>query len=350
MRYFTGDMMPIEEKIISFLKTYTKKTIPLSMLEQQIKGNTDYKSFATAIQNLTNNGILLPVKSHGANGKPQLLFNTYRIKKADLRDSLNKEIQKYSIEVNPEISLENYFLLDENEWYKDLPYILKIDSNLNKLGLPLNQLTLSELSYLLVGDEKWLSEGNGKKVLERVKLWDKLNLLTKPDPLMLGINPYAFTGPKHMHLIVENKATYYALFASLKETEFTSLIYGAGWKIAANINILPVQIGLEMDPHELYYFGDIDPEGISIWYTLYENYKINLALPFYKALLKKDYSHGKETQQKNWEAITKFLAYFSPEEKDVISDLIYNRGYLPQEALSKTELLDIWRKSSWISP
>ncbi len=124
-------------------------------------------------------------------------------------------------------------------------------------------------------------------MLERIKLWDKLKITTNPDPLMLAINPLKLKRSDHIHLAVENKATFYALMDSIKDTEFTSLVYGAGWKIVSNIHRLPTQLGLEEDLHRVYYFGDIDAEGIFIWYYLYEKYQIELALPFYKALLKK---------------------------------------------------------------
>lgn len=342
--------MPIENRILSFLKTYKKRTIPLSDLEQQIKEDANYNVFASIIQGLTDKQILLPVKSHGTNGKSNPLFNTYRVIKANLRESLNSEIQGYSIMVNPEINLDTYFSLSEEEWNKDLPYIKKINSYLNKNGLPSNYVTIPERSFQLVGDEKWIDEKDGKRLLERIKLWDKLNITTNPDPLMMAVNPLRFAKSRHIHLVVENKATFYALLGTIEETDFTSLIYGAGWKIASNIDRLPTQIGLDKDVHKIYYFGDIDAEGISIWHWLYEKYKIGLGLPFYKTLLRKDYSIGKETQQKNVEAIERFKAYFSEEERVIIDKLINKQGYLPQEGLKKEELIDIWRKNLWIFP
>lgn len=341
--------MPIEKEILDFLKTYKKKTISLSDLEQQVKENIDYYIFADVIQKLDNEKILEPIKSHGTNGKPQTLFNTYRIIKANLREPLNRQIQDYNIIVNPAVNLDKYFSLSEKEWLQDLPYIKKVNSYLEKNGLPITYVTIPERSFQLVGDEKWIGEKDGKKLLEKIGLWDNLKLETNPDPLMVAVNPLNYSKSSHIHLVVENKATYYALLDSMQNTSFTSLVYGAGWKIASNIDRLPTQLGLENDLHKIYYFGDLDPEGISIWYFVYERYKLELALPFYKALLKKNYSIGKETQQLNKEAIGKFKTFFSEEEKANISELIYNGGYLPQEGLKKDELKDIWRQDEWIS-
>ncbi len=340
----------MEKTIIEYLKTYKRNTIPLSQLENLLTGRETYEDFADVVENLVDKGILIPINSHGTNGKSIPLYNTYRIIKFNLRETLNSEIQYYSIKFNPNIQLDIYFSLDEEEWYKDLPYIEKIHFYLNEKGLPDDYTTTPERSFQLVGDEKWIDEKDGKRLLERIKLWDKLKITTNPDPLMLAINPLKLKRSDHIHLAVENKATFYALMDSIKDTEFTSLVYGAGWKIVSNIHRLPTQLGLEEDLHRVYYFGDIDAEGIFIWYYLYEKYQIELALPFYKALLKKDYSIGKQTQQKNKIAIEKFKSHFGEMEISIIDELICRESYIPQEGLKQEELVSIWRNSTWIFP
>lgn len=339
----------MENMIVKYLKTYPKKTIPLSELEDLWTGKESYEDFAFVIESLVDKEILKPVKAHGVNGKSIPLYNTYRIIKANLRKSINSQIQYFSIKFNPHIHLDIYFSLDEKEWYKDLPYIEKIHFYLKENGLPDDYATTPERSFQLVGDEKWIDEKGGKKLLERIELWDKLKITTNPDPLMLAVNPLRFKKDSHIHLVVENKAPFYALMEHIKETNFTSLIYGGGWKIASNIHRLPNQLGLEDKLHRIYYFGDIDAEGISIWYFLYEKYKIELALPFYKALFKKDYFIGKKTQQKNKKAIQKFKSYFD-KELCIIEKLVQNNGYIPQEGLKQEELANVWRNSIWMFP
>ncbi|MCF6460291.1 Wadjet anti-phage system protein JetD domain-containing protein [Clostridium sp. Cult3] len=340
----------MENIIIRYLKAYQKKTIPLSQLENLLTGKESYEDFALVMETLVDKGILKPVKTHGTNGKSIPLYNTYRIIKSNLRETLNSEIQYYSIKLDPNIQLDGYFSLDEREWYRDLPYIEKIHSYLNKNGLPTDYVTIPERSFQLVGDEKWIQEKDGKKLLERIKLWDKLKIITNPDPLMLAINPLRIGGGSHVHLAVENKATFYALMGAIKDTEFTSLVYGAGWKIVSNIHRLPTQLGLEGDPYKIYYFGDIDAEGLSIWYSLYEKYQVELAIPFYQALLKKKYSIGKSTQQKNKAALEEFKSCFGEGNLGIIDELIHKEGYIPQEGLKQEELVSIWRNSTWIFP
>ena len=336
-----------KDRILKYLKSHKNNTIPLNQLENILSGEESYLDFASIIDDLTENRILRPVKEHGTNGKTIPLYNTYRIIKANLRESVNNEIQLNSIEFNSNINLDIYFSLKEEEWEKDLYYIKIIDDYLVENGLPSDYGTSSERSFQIVGDEKWIDEEDGKKILERIKLWDKLKIITNPDPLMFVINPSKFNESSHIHLVVENKTTFYNLMDSINKSQFTSLIYGAGWRITANIHRLHIQLGLENDIHKIYYFVDIDAEGISIWYSIYEKHNIELALPFYRALLKKNYSIGKENQQRNKEAIEKFKEYFLEEEISKIGKLFENGGYLPQEALGKEELENIWRNDIW---
>ena len=128
---------------------------------------------------------------------------------------------------------------------------------------------------------------------------------------MLAVNQKGFESSIHYHLIVENKATFLALMDILKETNYTSLIYGCGWKIVSNYYMLDKQLNLK-DKNEFMYFGDIDKEGISIWNSL------------------------------NEKAINNFLDFFSNYEKEVLLNMINNDGYLPQEGLNKEELKRIW--------
>lgn len=342
--------MSTKDRILKYLKSHKNNTIQLNQLENILSGEESYLDFTSIIEDLMENRILKPVKEHGTNGKVIPLYNTYRIIKASLRETINDEIQRNSIEFNPDINLDIYFSLKEEEWEKDLQYIKIIDDYLVKNGLPSDYGTSSERSFQIVGNEKWIDEEGGKKILERIKLWEKFKIITNPDPLMFAINPFRFKESSHIHLVVENKTTFYNLIDSINKSQFTSLIYGAGWKITANIHKLYNQLGLENDLHKIYYFGDIDAEGISIWYSIYEKHNIELALPFYKALFNKNYSIGKENQQRNEKAIDKFTEYFLEEGKSKINKLFEDGGYLPQEALEKEELERIWRNEIWEFP
>lgn len=333
----------MKEKILAFLKSYKRSKIALREIEDLFSGETEYKEIVTQIQSLVEERILEPVNSHGTNNKAEPLYNTYKILKRNLRQDLIEDIQQYSLKFHSQVQLQTYFSLSEAVWEEDLPYIKRIDRYLKEKGLPKGEVFVPELSYQLMGDEKWIDEKGGKKLLERLQLWQTFKIIREADPLMFSINPLQIQLNHHMHLIVENKTTYYQLEEILRETSFTSLIYGAGWKIVSNVHLAVQQMGLYDRFHQFYYFGDIDAEGISIWHTLNEKQSISLALPFYRVLLKKSNSFGKETQYKNKEALEVFSKKFTSEEEKKLHAIFEKHEYYPQEALDKRELHDIWR-------
>jgi hypothetical protein len=337
----------MENTILSYLQTIKKKTVSLGELERLVGGDTDYSDFAAAIINLVQRDILTAVKSSGDNQKSIPLANIYRINHSKIPADHRKEIERFHFHLHPLLKLESYYSLAASEWENDLPYILQIDKFLKERGLPDNEAAAPERSYALVGDEKWIDEKGGKRILERVGLWSDMHIVSLPDPLMLAFNPLAGGEKTSLHLIVENKTTFHNLLDYLKESIFTSLIYGAGWKITADIIMLEKQLGMENQDTIILYFGDLDYEGISIWHSLCNRHPAHPAVAFYRALLEKPAAQGKEYQACNEEALSSFLGYFLPEEQSRIRNILANGGYYPQEALTRAELGAIWRDASW---
>jgi hypothetical protein len=339
----------MDNTVLSFLQASKKKTILLSELEQLVGGQASYEDFALLINDLEQKGILTAVKQQGYNQKPIPLANAYRIIQSKIPADFLQEIERFHFILHPLIKLEAYYSLAASEWENDLPYIQHINRFLKEQGLPDDEATAPERSYALVGDEKWIDEKGGKKLLERVGIWSAMNIVYLPDPLMLAVNQlqHAQRDETGLHLVVENKATFHALLEYLPDTMFYSLIYGAGWKIAADIIMLDKQLSLQNREHCIYYFGDLDYEGISIWHSLNMRHLALPAIAFYRALLSKPAARGKETQVCNEEALAHFLTYFSFAEQETIRDILGNGGYYPQEALSRAELGAIWRDASW---
>lgn len=339
----------MKNKLISFLERSKKSTITLSELENIADSSETYEEFATAVFHLLDEEYIKAIKSHGENWRG--LPITFRIQKGKIKQSLIDSIQQLQFQLHPAIGLQAYYSTSEKKWDKDLKWIKKIDQYLKKHGLPTVNANSSERSYQLVKDEKWIDEKEGKTILEKIQLFEKLKIVKTPDPLMYSLNPKQLISNKslHKHLIVENKATYYGLIDTLATTSCTTLIYGAGWKIASSLKQLSQQLGLneEEHQHQVYYFGDLDHEGISIYHHLQEKYHVKLATEFYTGLMKKPFYKGKETQTSNEEAIQNFLQKFTTVEQGKIIDLLNAGGYYPQEALSKQELENIWRNISW---
>jgi len=333
------------QKLIGFLKSYKNSFITLAKLEQVCPGSTTYAEFAEVIISLEEQGVLKKIDSAGENYKKPSLANKYAVKKEALR-SYHKEIKQWQLTVHPLISLDRYYKLSEREWRKDLVYIKKIDTYLKNNSIPQLSASMPQRSYELVSDEKWLEAG-GLKVLERLGILAQLKIETSPDPLMFSVAPKKFGAVLHLHLVVENKTTYYALADVLCQTQFTSLIYGEGWKAVANLTYLPKQLNLRECTHRIYYFGDLDAEGIRIWWSINNKIKLEPAIPFYRALLAKRAELGKQNQRPDRHALEDFLVYFDQVEQQMLINLLSRGRYYPQEALSKNELQEIWRNSTW---
>lgn len=336
----------MENIIISFLKSCKNSTISLSQLEGLFPGDITYNTFAMTIKKLVEEGFLEEMSPNKNNGRVISLAYKFRINRYKLRIDLIEDIQKVSLRIDPCIDLTGYLKFNENMWKKDLPFIEKVNKYIKEQGFPSEDATDQERSFHITGDEKWITEKGGKGLLERIKIFDKLRISNTAEPLMLAVNPSQFHGEEFNHLIVENKATFYSLLDILKETACTSLVFGSGWKIVSNILMLDKQLGLN-GRHRLYYFGDLDYEGISIWNSLNEKIKVDLAVDFYSSMLKKAYSKGKENQQKNQKALDNFIINFKAEEQIYIKQVLDDECYYPQESLTKDELANIWRSAVW---
>ncbi|MGQ7279630.1 Wadjet anti-phage system protein JetD domain-containing protein [Brevibacillus thermoruber] len=329
------------DELIQYLQSYKKTRISLGQLENLADPTMTYNSFQQNIQKLLDNQILLPINKHGTNGKQPPLPLTFRIRKSVVTKPLRQEIQLAQLRVHPLIKLDAYFSLSASRWQKDLPYIERIHDYLTRYGVPQEEATAPERSFHLVGDEKWLDEKGGRKLLETIGVWELLKISAMPDPLMLAVNSRRYHENQSVchHLIVENKTTFYAIQPILSSTPYTSLIYGAGWKVVSGLGNLTAQLGLVRDvEHRLEYFGDLDHEGIAIWYTLFEKWEVVPAVYLYQALLKQRPSAGKETQTAKMEAIMRFVSFLSTEEGELIQRLLQGVQYLPQEAVEAERL------------
>jgi hypothetical protein len=332
------------------LATYLKKTIGLTELEKMMKPYVHtYDDFAQTILQLEQEAILVMVKAKGrTNRNPSLAFQ-YRINKSELTGEYHKELQHYRGILHPSINLDEYYRHDPSLWKNELPFLIKIDQYLKKFSFPKDQVPAPERSYELAGDEKWIVEKGGKEILERIGLFPLLKIIPVSEPLMFGINPNEINEKNQYHLIVENKTTYQGLLPVLTDTIFSTLIYGAGKAVIKSIEQFPMQYPIEAN-HHFFYFGDLDREGISIWYSLHNKQKATLALPFYMKCLEKEAAVGKEYQKEHNMALEQFLSFFSTKERQgQIRSLLTEGKYYPQETLKTKELQLIWRESDWTS-
>lgn len=334
-------------KLTEFLSSYKKSKVSILQLADQCP-ELSYEAFAQQILQFEQQQLLVAVKAAGMNGKQPALANAYKINKVLTRQNIRQQVKQLKKTLHPAIWVEYYLTKSLDELEGDLAALQQLNKYLQQSGFPATKALAQERSFEIFNDEKWISDNGGKQFLEKVKVWDVLEIWPIADPVSFAINPARFTNKVHKLLIVENKATFYSLLPALKESEFTALLYGQGNAINGTIQVLPEQLPLDYNNVQFYYFGDLDAEGISIWYSLKQRCNVIIALPFYNACLQKNAAKGKDYQRKNVEAIQAFTRYFTQEEGLRIMEALQNGFYYPQEMLKAEELQRIWRNACWM--
>ncbi|WP_040209093.1 Wadjet anti-phage system protein JetD domain-containing protein [Neobacillus jeddahensis] len=337
------------KKLKTALAAFSKKTISLSELETITKSFFQtYEEFSQTLLTFEQENILTMVQSKGRTTRiPSLAFQ-YRINKNLIVKDYHLELQHYRRILHTSINLDEYYRKDPSLWHQDLPYLLKIHEYVTTYGFPAEAVPAPERSFELVEDEKWIVEKGGKEVLECIGLYERLKIIPVSEPLMFAINPIKLDEQDQYHLIVENKTTYQGLLPAIKDTVFSTLIYGSGKTVVKSIEQFSMQYPINAN-HHFFYFGDIDYEGISIWHSLNKRQPAQPAIRFYQHCLEKRPAEGKAYQRPQKEALEHFLPFFPRHEQAQIQLLLEKGLYHPQETLKTRELQQIWRETDWIS-
>lgn len=334
----------MKQRILRQLKQYNKKRITFLEICDFVPPDTPMESVYEVVSIIASEGYLLPTAKHGLRAENPEVYNTYTIDKSFLKKEDYKDLQSYALKLNKHILLDAYYELPKKVFKRDLIHIEKINAYLNENGLAVSSATIQERAYDLVGDEKWLIEGDGVKVLNRLGLKSLRENIISDEPVMFALQAKFYEKTCHQHLIVENKAIYLRLLTELETSNFSTLIFGAGWRILAGIDLFTKQFPFQNVPNKYYYFGDLDHEGIKIYEALNAKQAMILAIPFYKAMLKKSRSSGKTNQLPDAYALEHFLSHFDDESQEKIKTLLAEGAYYPQESLKKEELKRLWEQ------
>jgi hypothetical protein len=171
-------------------------------------------------------------------------------------------------------------------------------------------------------------------------------------------------------LIMENHSAFIgakkALTAGINifSQDFDTVIYGQGKRIIRSFSFLEELLGFESAENNskqrqqmikrlnIYYAGDLDPEGLAIYTALkdkYPEFEIRLLGEYYQLLLEeseKFYSLQKR-QNKNEEVLKRVLAEFKEQNLDELAAELKqaweNYLRLPQELIT-LEVYKNWRK------
>lgn len=345
------------------------KRISLEALTQSQKF-TSYEQQYQFVRTLLSSGRIKPLKASGTNGKHPALYREYWISESEKDYGAYEEELKYRI--HPLISVD-YYLSHLKTYEQDRQWVLLLSEYLKKNRNKLDYTeSMNERSFEIWRREKFFGRGQGKRILKNCGLAEEfLNIYQTTEPLAY----YSHTRqvPQNI-LILENKDTFYSMRRHLISqsiqgrdcpageeaevsarsgrimgTEIGTLIYGAGKGILRSFLDFDLCVEPYMTDHEnrIYYFGDLDYEGIGIYESLAEmvsgRWKI---LPFTKAyetmVEKADETCGTEKlpdtkEQQNRNIREEFFAYFHGEMTGRMKAVLEAGKYIPQEILNITD-------------
>ncbi|WP_026477583.1 Wadjet anti-phage system protein JetD domain-containing protein [Alkaliphilus transvaalensis] len=337
------------------IRQYQKETnrsmIDTDLMQKylQIK---DYTTFAKVVVKLVDDGILSPVKRSKGNSKKPPLYNRYRIMPEE--KDYSGLVEEMNYKINYELNM-GYYKERPERYVEDRDEIRALSQFLNTKKEKLKiQISTKERSFQIWGREKFLEKEGGISLLNRLRFsMHKLNIYSTTEPL--AYYSQHKSSPQNI-LIIENKDTYYTFRKYLLEgntTFFTTtigtVIYGSGKTIWNSFSdfALGVEDYLLDTRNELYYFGDLDYEGLFIFQQLKDNFKGKVEIkPFmdgYKYMINKmevenmKLSKTKDGQNKNH--YTQFLDYFDETYKKKIIDLLESNLYIPQEIINYGDLV-----------
>ena len=306
--------------------------------------------FTHVISSLIEDQVITPV------GKPinaRGLYSKYRViqRVTDQTQNLRNQIVQT---VLPPAKID-YYLKNPQDYLLDQPIIDQINAYLKQATK--DWITVNERAYELFGDEKFFrgagkGRSRGETVLKRLGLsYSDLACEETVEPFF-SFQKQGFSSLTGRNIyIVENKDTFWSMKRTMMDSPsqivLDMLIYGEGKKILSSFQFVEdYHINPELE--QFYYFGDLDPEGISIYRELtvkYPQYKILPFYPGYLAILQiglnREPSKTPNEQRVNQDHIDRFCHGFAPAWATQLRNHLINGFYIPQEALSATEM-KIW--------
>jgi len=328
---------------------FNKKKITIEEIEKVYKVST-YNDLNILVSKLIENNEIEAIKSSGGNGKKPALYKRYRIVEEEEDNSVYLEELDYKILSKFNIS---YYKKNMNKYKEHREYILALNSfikeNEDLLKIP---LSMNERSFQIWGREKFLQKEDGKLILKNLGLnLEYLNYYDTSEPLAYYSKSKKV--PQNI-LILENKDTYYTMrkyLINFNNTilgkEIDTVIYGAGKGLIKAFKDYDVSVEdyLASKENKIYYFGDLDYEGIIIYENFYDKYKDTYNIsPFiegYKKMIDKvnninSLPKTKDGQNRNINNY--FLQEFSLEYREKIEDILKSNLYIPQEIINIIDL------------
>lgn len=320
-----------------------------------------YEQQYAYIMELLEAGQIKPLLASGKNGKKPALYREYWLIGEKKETQALEEELKFALV--PAISID-YYLKHLEVYREERPWVLMLNAYLrDERGKLLHGESVNERSFEIWNREKFLSRELGRRILKHCGLEpEALNMYETSEPMAY----YSHTRkvPQNL-LILENKDTFYSMRRQLLKqpegtgrlpeteelpemgrllgTEIGTLIYGAGKGILRSFQ----DFGLCVEPYmadgrnRIYYFGDLDYEGIGIYESLAKlcegRQEIIPFQPAYQAMLKKaagvkELPDTKEKQNRNIGHL--FFDWFQEETVCRMKQILEEGKYIPQEILN----------------
>ena len=327
-----------------------KKKISLDDIKKIYKIK-DYLELYKKVNEMINNNEILPIKNSGGNGKNPALYKRYKvILKEEENSSLLEEIN-FGFSSNFDMS---YYKKNLQKYIEHRKYIFKLNEFIKDKGHLLNTtVSMNERSFQIWGREKFLQKEEGKTILKNLKIdLEFLNFYNTSEPIAYYSKNK--NSPQNI-LILENKDTYYTMRKFLINggseifgVNINTVIYGGGKKIIKAFKDYEISVEpyLFDKDNVLYYFGDLDYEGIIIYEVFLrefkEMYNIRPFIEGYKNMIDKSkkYDLPKTKEGQNRNIGNDFLDEFSDEYKLNIEEILNKDLYIPQEIINIYDLME----------
>lgn len=312
-------------------------------------GSWDYECFAKEVGELVRKNVIRPVKSKqsGMNGRIPPLYNKYRIVR--IENDYAETLEEIKL-LNPRLNIGGY-LVNPALYGKHRKIIGKLSEYLWSQGELLNEpMSQNERSYSVWGFEKLMEQEKSliANVLKFNSLYsDDLNYFNTPEPFIEYVHKRA--NPMNV-LIIENKDTWFSFRKVMLETgvnrfldiDIHALLYGEGRRITGKSGRIAEHDAQwnQGNKNTYYYFGDLDYEGIRIYFDL-KSYNNTSDIRLFKDayILMGRLAEGRTlpmsaNRRNRADRHTWFLEYFPKEDADRMAIILDSGRYIPQEIMN----------------
>lgn len=329
------------------LQEFPRKRITLEELNNIC---CESERFGEQITELTQHGVLIPIKSSGTNGNQKNpLFMRYTICIEDKTQIAPDEI--YSL--HPRLSANGYLLRNREQFVNNRMFLNRLSEWLTHYEVS-DMMSRRERSFFIFGNEKELDYH--LRLLECIGIsGETLHCYETPEQCFSDYIPVRKS--KMTLLICENKDIWFNIRRMMYETGARSLfdttidgvIFGQGNDITGKEKFLSYAQYLGAGEVSFLYCGDIDRAGFDIFIRLCKvagELHIELFLPAYRKMLELSRSiqlPDSEDGRCIIPEMSGILSLFSVDEQKQITQILQDNKRLPQEILSYPVLADNMR-------